>query len=285
MDDSPPLPGHNGRRTVTLTVDAALLPTLADALCRAAVAARMCGEHASRTGLSRLEGEVRSAFVRGAEVLDPAVLYEVVTLMDAEPCGWSVDWSPPGFGKRRAGLTVRVGDRTFGAPPLSDPTEADAEALRDALRTFSPLHAVETGSGTVPAQETPTRDDHDRKGCGTTSTTGNGPPRMDRIQATGADAIASTAAAYRDLDEACVSVQRAIGQPDGGLAGLHFGGSDDVEGQWGAMSLEDRRTRMRGYVDLEFAHDPERVGNALSEIAVPSTADAAPPTVPTGPGG
>lgn len=62
-----------------------------------------------------------------------------------------------------------------------------------------------------------------------------------------------------DLDAACALIQGKLDQDDGGIAGIAFS-DGEVEANWDAMSIEDRRAALEDYVATELAHaedDPE----------------------------
>lgn len=48
--------------------------------------------------------------------------------------------------------------------------------------------------------------------------------------------LIANAAAYDDLDDSARAIQNAIGQDDGGLAGMFFADFEDIESRWPTMS-------------------------------------------------
>lgn len=63
------------------------------------------------------------------------------------------------------------------------------------------------------------------------------------------DDMLQAAARIDDLDEACRSVQDAVGIDDGGVAGMHFGGQ--YEDDWPTADYWYRLQMLREWVDLE----------------------------------
>lgn len=61
--------------------------------------------------------------------------------------------------------------------------------------------------------------------------------------------IVNNAAQCGDLDESCRMIQAAIGQTDGGIAGIFFSGTRQDE--WRAMSSCNRKARLTEYIYSE----------------------------------
>lgn len=84
----------------------------------------------------------------------------------------------------------------------------------------------------------------------------------------------ANAAACDDLDEAARAIQNAIGQDDGGLAGMFFSDFEDIESRWPSMSPSERQPILKDYLAFEL-----RIARNLSQGAAPVRA-----TVPAGAG-
>lgn len=61
--------------------------------------------------------------------------------------------------------------------------------------------------------------------------------------------LITQAAAHDDLDDACRVIQCAIGQTDGGIAGVEF--SDIQNEGWTPLPMEERIKRMGNYLRIE----------------------------------
>jgi len=66
--------------------------------------------------------------------------------------------------------------------------------------------------------------------------------------------LLTKAAASLDIDEACATIQNAIGQTDGGLAGIFFSDDDLVTAYETEDSIDARVSILSEYLDLELAH-------------------------------
>jgi hypothetical protein len=76
-------------------------------------------------------------------------------------------------------------------------------------------------------------------------------PRVDVTFATAE--VVLKAAREQDLDAACIIIQDAIGQTDGGVAGMFF--SDlDTPAEWGTFTVSERLERLCNYVLMEKAY-------------------------------
>lgn len=64
------------------------------------------------------------------------------------------------------------------------------------------------------------------------------------------DIVISRAAQSTDLDRSCRIIQDAIGQTDGGVAGLYFSCLDSAE-QWALLTVEERTQHLTAYVEAE----------------------------------
>lgn len=62
-----------------------------------------------------------------------------------------------------------------------------------------------------------------------------------------AKSLIAQAAAIDDLDEACILLQDAIGQEDGGVADLYFSGVRD----WPSLGVAERADHLAKYLELE----------------------------------
>lgn len=67
--------------------------------------------------------------------------------------------------------------------------------------------------------------------------------------------LACEAAACEDLDSACLVIQEALGQEDGGVAGIVF--SDIDREDWEFLSGQEKEKRMEEYALVEFQHQTE----------------------------
>lgn len=75
--------------------------------------------------------------------------------------------------------------------------------------------------------------------------------------------LAHQAADCEDLDSACRIIQDAMGQTDGGVAGVVF--SDLESEDWPEMPIQEKRRRMEEYALAEFNH---QTAISLSEFDV-----------------
>ena len=67
--------------------------------------------------------------------------------------------------------------------------------------------------------------------------------------------LACQAADCEDLDSACRLIQEALGQDDGGVAGIVF--SDIDREDWEFLSRQEKEKRMEEYALVEFQHQTE----------------------------
>ena len=67
------------------------------------------------------------------------------------------------------------------------------------------------------------------------------------------NALLESAAAMRDIDSACLVIQRAIGQNDGGAAGVFFSDVKKISEFEESKSTRDRALLMSEYLDFEYA--------------------------------
>ena len=86
--------------------------------------------------------------------------------------------------------------------------------------------------------------------------------------------LIANAAACDDLDDSARVIQNAIGQDDGGLAGMFFADFEDIESRWPSMSLSERHPILKDYLAFEL-----RIARNLSQAAAPVKA-----SVPAGAG-
>lgn len=75
--------------------------------------------------------------------------------------------------------------------------------------------------------------------------------------------LACAAASEDDLDDACRIIQDAMGQTDGGVAGIVF--SDIEPEEWPHLPITERQRRMEEYAMTEFHYQSEI---SLSEFYV-----------------
>lgn len=64
------------------------------------------------------------------------------------------------------------------------------------------------------------------------------------------------ASIFTDLDSACAYLQGKIAQTDGGVAGIVFSDLESVK-DWAGLSIENRKERLRAYLETEFAFKRE----------------------------
>jgi hypothetical protein len=69
-----------------------------------------------------------------------------------------------------------------------------------------------------------------------------------------AEKMIAQASLAGDLDEAVRLLQEAMGQEDGGVAGIHFSSLDDPNADWREMSPESRVTALHLYLETERLH-------------------------------
>lgn len=76
---------------------------------------------------------------------------------------------------------------------------------------------------------------------------------------------AAKASTYEEANRAIFDIQTLLGQDDGGLAGVCFSGCNDLHddnGEWYSMSIEDRFSFVRDYVQSELSHMDQEGGKA-----------------------